>query len=133
MKGTWPVAETTQDFKDACCSPSIPSLIDDSYVPESYDVVAITALAAAIAGTDDPGMIATEIDGVTRDGEKCTTYADCIALIDAGTDIDYDGPSGPQTFGPEGEPTEASFQILSYDEENKVDGTIPPVYKFAKI
>ncbi len=91
------------------------------------------ALAAAIAGTDNPAEIAAQINGVTRDGEVCETYADCIALIDAGTDIDYDGPSGPQTFGPEGEPTEASFKILTYDADNKVEGGVPTEFRFAQI
>ena len=44
----------------------------------------ISALAADIAGSDDPAQIAAHINGVTRDGEKCTTFADCIALVDAG-------------------------------------------------
>ncbi len=132
IKGTLPAAETTQEFKDALMAVD-PGLIDFSYAPESYDAVVITALAAAIAGSDNPGLVAAAINGVTRDGEKCTTFADCMTLIAAGTDIDYDGPSGPQSFGPEGEPTEASFQILSYDENNAVYGDIPPVYKFATI
>ena len=54
-------------------------------------------------------------------------------LIEAGDDIDYDGPSGPQTFGPEGEPTEASFAILSYDETNTVGAGVPTEYRFAQI
>ena len=91
------------------------------------------AVAAAIAGTDDPAAVAAEINGVTRDGETCETFADCIALIDAGTDIDYDGPSGPQTFGPEGEPTEASFKILSYDADNMVEAGVPTEFRFAQI
>lgn len=132
IKGTLPAAETTQEFKDALMAVD-PELVDFSYAPESYDAVVITALAAAIAGSDNPGLVAAEINGVTRDGEKCTAFADCMTLIAAGTDIDYDGPSGPQSFGPEGEPTEASFQILSYDANNSVYGDIPPVYKFAAI
>lgn len=132
IRGTLPAAETTQDFKDALLAVD-PELQDYSYAPESYDAVVIVALAAAIAGSDDPGLIAAEINGVTRDGEKCTSFVDCMALIEAGTDIDYDGPSGPQTFGPEGEPTEASFQILSYDANNSVYGDIAIEYRFAKI
>ena len=74
------------------------------------------------------------INGVTRDGEVCTTFADCIALIEAGTDIDYDGPAGPMTFGPEGEPTEASYAILCYDENNvAVGGDCETTYQFATI
>jgi len=132
IKGTLPAAEALPDFQARLLEVDS-ALTDYSYAPEAYDAVIIVALAAAVAGTDDPGMIATEIVGVTRDGEKCTTFADCLALIEAGTDIDYDGPSGPQSFSPEGEPTEASFQILSYDETNNIYGSIPIEYRFAKI
>jgi ABC-type branched-subunit amino acid transport system substrate-binding protein len=132
IKGTLPAAEITDDFKDRLLEVD-PELIDFSYGPESYDAVIIVALAAQIAGTDDPAAVAAQINGVTRDGEKCTTYADCVALIDAGTDIDYDGPSGPQSFGPEGEPTEASFAILTYDADNTVGTGVPTTFKFAKI
>jgi branched-chain amino acid transport system substrate-binding protein len=132
IKGTLPAAEITDDFKDRLLEVD-PELIDFSYGPETYDAVIIVALAAQIAGTDDPAAVAGQINGVTRDGEVCTTYADCVALIDAGTDIDYDGPSGPQSFGPEGEPTEASFAILTYDAANTVGTTVPTVFKFAKI
>ena len=86
-----------------------------SYGAESYDAVIISALAAAIAGTDDPSAIAAEINGVTKDGEVCTTFEECITLIDAGTDIDYDGYGGPYAFGDAGEPEAASFRIWQYD------------------
>lgn len=132
IRGTLPAAEITSDFQARLLEVD-PSLVDYSYGPETYDAVIIVALAAQIAGTDDPAAIAGQINGVTRDGEKCTTYADCVALIDAGTDIDYDGPSGPQTFGPEGEPTEASFKILTYDANNKVEADVATEYRFAKI
>jgi branched-chain amino acid transport system substrate-binding protein len=132
VRGTLPAAEITGDFRDRLLSVD-PELIDFSYGPETYDAIIITALAAQIAGTDNPAAVAAQINGVTRDGEKCETFADCKALIDEGTDIDYDGPSGPQTFGPEGEPTEASFAILSYDAENKVGAGVPTEFRFAQI
>jgi branched-chain amino acid transport system substrate-binding protein len=132
IRGTLPAAEITGDFQERLLGVD-PELIDFSYGPETYDAVIIVALAAAIAGSDNPAEVAAQINGVTRDGEVCETFADCIALIDAGTDIDYDGPSGPQTFGPEGEPTEASFKILSYDAENKVEAGVPTEFRFAQI
>ena len=132
IRGTLPAAEITDDFQERLLAVD-PDLIDFSYGPETYDAVIILALAAQIAGTDDPAAIAAQINGVTRDGEKCTTYADCVALIEAGTDIDYDGPSGPQTFGPEGEPTEASFAILTYDANNTVGTGVPTEFRFAAI
>ena len=132
IRGTLPAAEITGDFQDRLLAVD-PDLIDFSYGPETYDAVIIVALAAQIAGSDNAAEIAAQINGVTRDGEVCTTFADCKALIDAGTDIDYDGPSGPQTFGPEGEPTEASFKILTYDAENKVEAGVPTEFRFAAI
>ena len=114
IKGTIPTAELSEEFKAALLETD-PELIDFTYGPETYDAVMITALAAAVAGTDDPAQIAANINGVTGAGEKCTSFEECVALIDGGTtDIDYDGPSGPQAFSAAGEPTEATFAILSY-------------------
>jgi branched-chain amino acid transport system substrate-binding protein len=132
VKGTLPQAELTEDFQARLLEVD-PALVDFSYGPETYDAIIITALAAQAAGSDDPAQIASHINGITRDGTKCTTFEECKGMIDAGEDIDYDGPSGPQTFGPEGEPTEASFAILSYDEENTVGAGVETEYRFAQI
>ena len=114
IKGTIPTAELTEEFKAALLETD-PDLIDFTYGPETYDAVVITALAAVLADSDDPAQIAAKINGVTGGGEKCTSFEECVALIDGGTtDIDYDGPSGPQNFSAAGEPTEATFAILSY-------------------
>ncbi|MFV0525422.1 MAG: ABC transporter substrate-binding protein [Acidimicrobiales bacterium] len=132
VKGTLPAAELTDDFRNRLLEVD-PNLQDYSYGPETYDAVMISALAAVAAESDNPAEIAAHINGITRDGEECTTYADCVALLEAGTDIDYNGPSGPQTFSEQGEPTEASFAIMSYDANNRVDGDIAPEYRFAQI
>ncbi|RMH69834.1 MAG: amino acid ABC transporter substrate-binding protein, partial [Actinomyces sp.] len=66
-----------------------------AYGAETYDAIVIVALAAEIAGTDEPTAVAAEINGVTKDGTKCTSFAECKELIDAGEDIDYDGLGGP--------------------------------------
>jgi branched-chain amino acid transport system substrate-binding protein len=101
-----------------------------SYGAETYDAIIIVALAAAVAGSDDPSLIAAEINGVTKDGTKCTTFAECIELVNAGEDIDYDGYGGPYDFADAGEPAAASFRIWQYD-----GGTDPnpdlDVYVFA--
>ncbi len=52
---------------------------------------------------------------VTRGGEKCSSFADCIALIEAGTDIDYDGASGLLDFVDVGEPAAGTYDIFEYD------------------
>ncbi len=131
IAGTLPAAEITDEFKARLLEQD-GDLIDFSYGPETYDAVVIVALAAEIAGTDEASAVAAEIIGVTRDGTKCTTFAECKTLIGEGQDIDYDGPSGPQTFGPAGEPTEASFAILRYGDDNQIDDSLTE-YKFAKL
>jgi len=131
VKGTLPAAEITDEFRTRLLEVD-PNLEDFSYAPETYDAVMITALAALIAESDDAVAIAEEINGVTRDGEKCTTFEECKGMIEAGTDIDYDGPSGPQTFSEAGEPSEASFAILQYGEGNTIDDALTE-YRFAQI
>ena len=120
IKGTLPSAELTDDFQNRLLEVD-PNLVDFSYSAETYDSVVITALATIIADTDDPAAVAREINGVTRDGEACETFEDCLALIEDGQDIDYNGPSGPQDFSQPGEPTAASFAILSYGDDNQID------------
>ena len=122
MKGTLPgvdVAGELADFRDALLGVD-PDLIDFSYAAESYDAVIVTALAAIAAGSDDGVAVGAEINDVTRGGEKCTTFADCKALLEGGADIDYDGVSGPLEFIDAGEPSVASILILEFDETGTI-------------
>lgn len=123
MKGTTPLVDLSDEFKNRMLEID-PALVDFNYGPESYDAVIITALAAEKAGTDGVAL-ADEINGITRDGEKCTDYAGCLELIKAGTDIDYDGASGPLEFSGNGEPTEASYGILQFGTEGCQDKEPP--------
>ena len=124
MKGTTPLVELSDDFKERLKGTPTGSadggLTDFNYAGETYDAIVNIALAAEVAGTDGSAM-ADEIVGVTKDGEKCTTYADCLALIKAGTDIDYDGYSGPITMNGNGEPLQASYGVLVFGEGNQLD------------
>jgi branched-chain amino acid transport system substrate-binding protein len=120
IKGTLPAVELSDDFRERLLGVD-PDLVDYSYSAETYDAIVITALAAVAAGTDDPAAVAAEINGITREGEACETFEDCVALLDDGEDIDYNGPSGPQEFSQPGEPTAASFAIMSYGDDNQID------------
>lgn len=120
-KGTIPGAETAGDFKDRLLAVD-PKLTDYSYSAESYDAVVTSALAAIVAGSDAGEAIAGALVDVTTGGEKCTTFADCAALLEAdpAADIDYDGVSGPIEFSELGSPTAASIGIYEYDAKNKI-------------
>lgn len=128
MKGTTPKgAEVSEEWIAALSAAweakGNDPLTDFNYAAESYDAVVIIALAAEIAGTDGSAL-GNEIVGVTRDGEKCTTFADCKAIIDAGGDPDYDGISGPQEFNGNGEPLAGSYAVLEFGADNRIDTSL---------
>ena len=100
-----------------------PKLKDFNYSGESYDAVVVTALAMEVAKTDKPTDAAKVLADVTRKGTKCATYADCLKLVKAGTDIDYDGISGAIEFDDKGDPTVASYGVLVFGKDNKLDDT----------
>lgn len=119
MKGTLPLVELSEEFKGRLLEID-PALKDYSYAAETYDTVIVIALAVEVAKTDGIGF-ASEINGVTRGGTKCTDYATCLELVKAGTDIDYDGVSGPLEFSGNGEPTQASYGVQVFGDDNTID------------
>lgn len=120
MKGTTPLSELDPEFQDRLLEVD-PDLSDFNYASETYDAIIVTALAAIAADSDVPTDFAQEIAGVTKDGEKCTEFADCKELLEAGEDIDYDGKSGPIELDDAGDPGEASFAILQFNDEATLD------------
>ncbi|GAA1396544.1 ABC transporter substrate-binding protein [Pseudonocardia kongjuensis] len=117
MKGTTPLTELSGDFEQRLRAED-PSLTDVNYAGESYDAVIISALAAEAAQSTNGADIASEINGITKDGEKCTTFADCKAILDQGGDVDYDGVTGTLDFTDAGEPGSGSYGVLTFTGEN---------------
>src|SRR4051812_9385637 len=72
MKGTTPLVELSQDFKNRLLAIN-PQLTDYNYAAETYDAVTIIALAVEQA-KDDGIAYASKINGITRTGDKCTDY-----------------------------------------------------------
>ena len=89
-----------------------------SYAPESYDAVVLLALAALQGGKTDGTTLKENLQSVSEDGTKCTTFTDCAKLIAAGKDINYDGLSGPITFSADGDPQQAYISIYKYATGN---------------
>ncbi len=119
MKGTTPLTELSPDFEQRLRAQDA-NLTDINYAGESYDAVIISALAAQAAGSTNGADIASEINGITQDGEKCTDYAGCKAIIDGGGDPDYDGVTGTLDFTDAGEPGSGSYGILTFTPENTI-------------
>ncbi|WP_035697090.1 ABC transporter substrate-binding protein [Glycomyces tenuis] len=95
-----------------------PELVDYTYAPESYDATILLALAAAAGDSYDSETIKDNLVDVSREGTECTSYADCLELIENDEDIDYNGASGPIEFSPEGDITAATIGIYEYGPDN---------------
>jgi ABC-type branched-subunit amino acid transport system substrate-binding protein len=126
-KGTTPAPETTdavKEFRKRMDEHAKTAKIDlagtYAYGPEAYDSTMIIALAAQVAG-DDGSKHASEIVNVTKGGEKCSSYADCLALVKAGKDIDYEGVSGATDMSGNGEPLVGSYAVQVYGPDNRLD------------
>jgi ABC-type branched-subunit amino acid transport system substrate-binding protein len=132
VRATYPGAELKDDFKQRLLGIN-PKLTEFTYGPESYDATVVVALAAAAAKNDSGKAIAQKLQEVTIGGEKCTTYKDCLEMVNKGTDIDYDGVSGPIDFNSTGSPSAATIGIFQYQADNTfepmdyVTGKIPDV------
>ncbi|MEV4637160.1 ABC transporter substrate-binding protein [Actinoplanes sp. NPDC049548] len=116
-KGTLPGAKAADDFRKNLLSVD-PKLKDFSYAPESYDATVVAALAATAAKSDAPSAMAKQMTAVTSGGTKCKTFKECKDLLDKGTDIDYDGVSGPIEFNEAGDPSQATIGIYQYGADN---------------
>ena len=133
IRGTYPSAApsngeaTFGDRFAAFAPPDTPTV----FSAHMYDCLAILTLAAQVAQSSDPTVYVNEIIGVTRDGEKCSLIAECLELVWAGTDIDYDGASGPLDFSPNGEPSVGVYNVIQYDasgavqNESEIEGQLP--------
>lgn len=92
-----------------------PDLTDYAYGAQSYDAMMLIALAAEAAGCADGTAIAEYLPQVAGNGgEQCSTYADCVALIQAGSDIDFQGVTGPVDFNEYGDLAQGTISINEY-------------------
>jgi ABC-type branched-subunit amino acid transport system substrate-binding protein len=132
MRGTTPGTADVSDWiagvNEFWVAAGNAELTDFNYAAETYDAALVIALAVA-AADDDGSAHASQIVGITRDGEKCgpgagSDFAACLALVEAGTDIDYDGISGPLDFNGNGEPLAGSYAVLEFGADNRIDESL---------
>jgi len=132
LRGTYPAVapssgEATFPDRFAEFAPDAPTV----FSAHMYDCLAVLVLAAQVAQSSDPAVYEAEIIGVTRDGEKCSLIADCLEMVWAGTDIDYDGASGALDFSPNGEPGVGIYNVIEYTAEgttenlDEIQGELP--------
>lgn len=95
-----------------------------TYGAETYDAVIIVALAAEMARSTAPAVIAKKINDVTRNGQKCFSFSECLEVIFSGGDPDYDGVGGQYEFVDVGEPSVANVRIMTYDGGDRPNPTL---------
>jgi hypothetical protein len=120
MKGTLPLTDLSQDFRDRLMEVD-PALQDFNYAGETYDAVTLVALAAQSAGTNDANVFKDYMNGLTFGGDTCEDFASCVEVLGGGGNVDYDGQSGPLSFADAGEPAQASFGLQQFGDDNQID------------
>lgn len=101
-----------------------PALTDFAYGAQAYDATVLVALAAEYAGCADGTAIAAAMPMVANadaGGEACGTYADCLAIIQAGGQPNYDGVTGPLDFNEYGDPKAATIDVVQYLTNTKFE------------
>jgi len=81
---------------NAACPPYDAS---QQYAFSTYDLMVQTALAVEAGGSYKVSDWVPAMRAVGEaPGDKCYSYAECLAFIRDGVDIDYDGVTGPGTY-----------------------------------
>jgi branched-chain amino acid transport system substrate-binding protein len=117
IRGVSPVAYSTnpQFLADLGATPDNPS----PYAANAFDCVNLIALAALQAGSTQPTSIAAMIPGVSDSGSPCMSFAQCKTDMEAGNNINYDGPGGTLIVDNKGELASALFQFFGFDAAGK--------------
>ena len=117
ITGVSPVAYSTdpQFLADLGASPDNPS----PYGANAFDCVNLIALAALASNSTQPAAIAAMIPAVSDSGSPCTTFADCRADIEAGSNINYDGAGGSVSINSKGDLGAANFDFFGFDETGR--------------
>ena len=123
-QGTLPGQDPDQGFKDQLSgwyeAANGEPLKDYSYGAESYDATILAALAAAKGGANDSETVQKNFAAVSgaTDGQECTSFAECLELVEGGSEIRYTGPSGIGPIDDENDPSSAFIGIYQYAADN---------------
>lgn len=84
------------------------------FAVNAFDCATIIALAARSAASSLPGDIAGRISSLTTGGTDCRSFAECAAVLDAGRNVDYDGPTGLLQLGADGDPNRGVYDVFGF-------------------
>jgi branched-chain amino acid transport system substrate-binding protein len=124
--GTVPTGDPSVDVEafNAKLLEQDPALTDFAYGAQAYDATMLVAIAAEYAGCADGTAIAAAMPMVANadaGGESCSTYADCVAIVQGGGQPNYDGVTGPLDFNEYGDPKSATIDVVQYLTNTKFE------------
>ncbi|MCU1454549.1 MAG: branched-chain amino acid transporter substrate-binding protein [Acidimicrobiales bacterium] len=129
IKGTAASAAPTNGAKffPAAFKAFAPEVTSPIYSSQAYDCAVLMALAAQQAKSNAPYEIAKLMSEISKGKDssatKCTTYKECVALIQKGTSINYDGASGALDFSAAGEPSAGQYDVYTFGADGKYTTT----------
>jgi branched-chain amino acid transport system substrate-binding protein len=117
ITGISPVAYSTEEsfLEQLGATPDNPS----PYAANAFDCVNLIALAALASNSTKSAAIAAQIPAVSDSGSPCMTFAQCRDDIQAGSNINYDGPGGLLTIDGNGELAGAVFETFGFDDTGR--------------
>ncbi len=89
------------------------------YAVNAFDCVNLIALAAVQGGVDTPRVIRSQMQSVSAGGRLCRTFESCVARLDDGLEINYNGPSGITELLQRGDPRRARFELFTFDDTGR--------------
>ncbi len=124
--GTVPTGDPSVDVEafNARLLEQDPALTDFAYGAQAYDATILVALSAEYAGCASGTAMAEampKIANADAGGEACNTYADCLAIIQAGGQPNYEGVTGPLDFNEYGDPKSATIDVVQYLTNTKFE------------
>ncbi len=119
MKGTAPDPSADEGFL-ADLQAFAPDLEETIFAAQAYDCANLLMLAAVAAGTDAGSEVAQAVIDVSREGTECSSFSECVALLDAGEDINYQGASGSVDFVDAGEPDSGVYEVWQIGADGQV-------------
>lgn len=102
-------SENVASYLDTETALEVPALAS-----ATIDCFNIIALASAFSGSDDPAEFMPQAIAASRGGSACSTFAECLAIIESGLNFDYNGPTGVLSLDANGDPSVATFVTFGF-------------------
>ena len=81
------------------------------------DCLNLLAVAADFSQSDVGTEFMPQVIAASRGGSACRTFTECADIIEAGLNIDYNGPTGTLSLDANGDPSIATFVTFGFDSD----------------